>query len=124
MSDTNKKCFVCGKEYKYCNNCSDFSTQPRWKEMFDTENCKVIFGILSSYNTGSIDDKKATERLSKCDLKGINTFNVKISNEIKAIQKKTAPKITNDVIEENDDIPKVEKQPGKTQRRKKSNQSK
>ena len=93
MSDTNKKCYVCGKEYKYCNNCSDYTTQPMWKEMFDSENCKKIFDVICNYNVGIIDKKIIAKQLSECDLKDIKNYNKNIVNEINKLQNAFSSKV-------------------------------
>ena len=62
-------CTVCGKEYAYCNNCSRYNAEPRWKFLFCSENCMSIFEIVSKFNEGKLSARQAKNLLSGCDLK-------------------------------------------------------
>ena len=62
-----KTCSICGTEYKYCNNCKSDMCQPRWKFLFDKENCKNIWEIINGYKTYALDANAAKKALDKCD---------------------------------------------------------
>lgn len=75
----NKVCLTCGKSYKYCNSCSDSQNRVYWKNVYDCEECKDIFEIVSDYAQNCITKDVARQRLSKYDLstKVISNSNVK-----------------------------------------------
>ena len=77
-----KTCSICGTEYKYCNNCKSDINQPRWKFLFDKENCKNIWEIINGYKTNALDAEAAKKALDKCDTSKV-TSNVR--RTIKAI---------------------------------------
>lgn len=64
----NRTCLACGKEYEYCGSCPTTNSLPIWKNIFDTENCKIVFENVSDYAQGTITKAVAKKRLSKCDL--------------------------------------------------------
>lgn len=53
-------CYSCGSEYEYCTRCSAYADQPKWRWMWDTEECKEIYNAVSGYKMGikSADDVK------------------------------------------------------------------
>ena len=87
-----RHCQICGEAYQYCPNCVEYDDQPRWRFMFDNENCLKIYGVLNEYKAEAIDAKAAKAKLEKLDLSKKDTFEKgfkKIINEIfsKANQK-------------------------------------
>lgn len=78
-----KICNICQNKYKYCRHC-DKKLEP-WHVMFDCENCKKIFDILTDYSFENIDKDKAEEALKSCDLSNKDAFREKIRNEIDQI---------------------------------------
>lgn len=85
MSKANRICKTCGKAYFYCNNCNKKNADPQWMLMWDTENCKNVFEIVSNY-AQKVDSKAvAKKKLSKCDLSKQYTFNEKIRDLIDEI---------------------------------------
>ena len=85
MGKLNKTCLVCQKSYHYCYSCPTDLQNPSWKNLFDTEQCKEIFNILSRNGQGMITDEEAKELLSKCDLTQKDTFADNIKNHIDKI---------------------------------------
>ena len=82
-----RTCQICGEVYQYCPNCSDYDDQPRWRFMFDEENCLNIYSVLNEYKAGIIDAKAAKAKLDKLDMSKKNSFEKgfkKIVNEIYA----------------------------------------
>lgn len=67
MRKPNRKCSLCGQEYYYCPSCSD-GREPSWMIMFDTENCKKIFNVLTQFNFKHIKENEAKSILKNCDL--------------------------------------------------------
>ena len=67
MSKPNRICVTCGREYHYCNTCKDERTDPSWRNMFDTENCRTIFWTLSDALNDCMDKEEAKKILDKCD---------------------------------------------------------
>lgn len=65
----NRICLTCGTEYEYCGSCSNSLNLPVWKNIFDTENCKVVFETVSDYAQNVITKEKARTRLvNSCSL--------------------------------------------------------
>lgn len=67
-----RKCIVCRQEYDYCPNCSD--EQPRWRFLFDTQNCNHIWDVFNDYRTGQKDATQAEKALRQLDLSKENDF--------------------------------------------------
>lgn len=87
MPKVNRVCKTCGKEYYFCNNCKRDLNSPQWMLMWDTQNCKSIFEIVSNY-AQKVDSKAvAKKKLSKCDLTHQYTFNRNIRALIDEIMK-------------------------------------
>lgn len=74
----NKKCMVCGKAYKYCNTCPSDLNSPSWKMLFDKENCKNIYNILSARTANKLTDQEAVNQLNQCNLSEKDNYNEKI----------------------------------------------
>ena len=66
----NRICLTCGKAYEYCGSCPTSLNLPVWKNLFDTENCKTIFEVVSDYAQKVITKDVAKKKLSKCDILG------------------------------------------------------
>lgn len=67
VKKNNRICYVCQKKYTFCGSCSQYANLPKWKAMFDTENCKNIWDTLSDFETGYISEERAKEIMSKLD---------------------------------------------------------
>lgn len=79
----NRICLTCGKPYEYCGSCPSSLNLPVWKNLFDTENCKIVFETASDYAQKVITKESAKGKLSKCDLS--ISFKEKINNLVKDI---------------------------------------
>ena len=99
MAENNKKCFVCGNEYRYCPHCAEFAYAPSWMDMYDTEECKTIDRVLGSFWFKHITKDQAIEKL-----KGINLNKVTNKNLLVAVKE-----LQKDEVEQ----PKEEKKPSK-----------
>ena len=82
MGKLNKTCLVCQTPYRYCYTCPTDLQNPSWKNLFDTEQCKEIFNILSKNGQGIITDDEAKELLDNCDLSQKDAFAVNIKTHI------------------------------------------
>ena len=76
-----KKCIVCGKEYKYCSHCSQYNSDETWRYLYCSENCRKIFHIFSDVKGKAISEEEARKRFKECDLSDIDSF----SDELKAM---------------------------------------
>lgn len=88
MGQTNRICKTCGKEYYYCSNCDKSKNSPQWMLIWDTENCKNIFEIVSNFDQGVYTKEEASKKLEKCDLREKYSFNSKIIELIDKIMAK------------------------------------
>lgn len=119
MAKNNKKCIVCGAEYSYCNSCSKDRQKPRWMNLFEKEDCKIIFEIGQAFEDGKINATEASKKLEGKDLSKIVSPSLratiaKIKGVDKNIEKteKKDKKISDEKV-------KVEKEPVKTDDKKK-----
>lgn len=77
-----RKCTICGKEYRYCPRCDEFKSMPTWMLEFDSENCrKIYYDIVNPYAFKHITKAEAAERLKTCDLSYKESFKA----DVKAI---------------------------------------
>lgn len=58
-----RTCKACGKEYEYCNTCSEFKLQPSWKNIFCEKDCKDVFMTVTDYKAGEITAEEAYDIL-------------------------------------------------------------
>lgn len=82
MSIKDRKCIVCGREYRYCPNCWDDRNKPAYMMEFDCENCKTIFDICSRFNMELNTKEESEELLKKCDLSDKDNFSEQIKKDI------------------------------------------
>jgi len=87
MSKINRHCALCGAGYYFCPTCNDANAQMKssWYNLYDTENCKNIFDILVDNFLQKDTKEISTEKLKACDLTNIDTFDVDIQEQIRAI---------------------------------------
>lgn len=76
-----KKCIVCGTQYKYCSHCSEYNSEETWRHLFCSENCKGIFDVFMKVRDGVIDKETGKKMLKKYDLSKLNTF----SDQVKSV---------------------------------------
>jgi len=65
---TNRSCFCCGTEYYYCPTCEEQRDLETWHIMFDEENCKNIFKILTDDFLKYTTKLETIALLENCDL--------------------------------------------------------
>jgi hypothetical protein len=86
MAKKNKICFLCGQPYYYCPTCNtDDRLKPSWYNMFDSDICKELDGIISRYTAKKISVKEAQGEILKLDLSKINIIDDSINKVIKEI---------------------------------------
>lgn len=85
MSQVNRICKTCGKQYFYCTNCDKTLNSPQWMLMWHDENCKKIFEIVSDYAQKRISKADAKSKIQACNLQVYYTFKEKIRNYIDEI---------------------------------------
>lgn len=91
----NRICLCCKTAYEYCGTCRKGVDLPAWRNLFDTENCKDVFQIVSDYEQKAIDKAKAKKMLETCDTKQhFKTEIKKVVDEILEEEKKPVIKKT------------------------------
>ena len=68
MSRFNRTCVLCGKEYKYCNDCREYDDQPAWKNIYCSDNCRTIFNTAVDYKQGNLSLEDAYNKIKNIDL--------------------------------------------------------
>ena len=82
-------CIICNGRYDYCPNCSE--EQPRWKFLFDEQNCNNIWEVFNAYRTGQMDATQANKELQQLDLSKEADFNDTWKNLLEVIRKEAKP---------------------------------
>lgn len=88
MAETNINayCSICGKGYHLCQTCSDQKMIKPWRTITDSIEHFKIYTAIHGY-TISKDKETAKNELQKCDLTGLEEFNLEIKSVIKEIMK-------------------------------------
>lgn len=61
-----RKCVLCpSHEYEYCTKCKDKSLVERWRLLFDKEDCRDIYNILSEFAFGRLSANDAKLKLDR-----------------------------------------------------------
>lgn len=119
MAKNNHKCIVCGKEYRYCPNCSEYDKMPRWMSMFCGDNCHDIFQVACDFENGDITKEEAVNKLNMLDLSSRKIYKDSLKNSIDKIfgnnindikEKHTEPKVESVEKHNNDNFNYVNKQ--------------
>ena len=87
MPKNNRECICCGKTYRYCNTCADQVTEPTWKAIYCSKNCKDIFMTTTNYLAGDITKDEARKNYEQCDLSDRQNFKKRIIEVIDEIVK-------------------------------------
>lgn len=104
MAKNNHKCIVCGKEYRFCPNCTEFDKMPRWMSLFCGDNCHDVFAVANDYEGGILTKEKAAEELKKLDLSARDKYHDSLKNSVDKILGEVVKEEKTRTIE-----PKVEK---------------
>ena len=101
-----KKCLICGGLYSYCSSCYADRFKPAWYQIFCSEECKEIDGILSANTVGAMSDIEAKHKLQEISLEGKELHKQKVKDKINYFLSLEEPEkelneIKEDVTEEN-----------------------
>ena len=80
-----RKCYTCGAEYDYCPSCARSAGEPRWKLLFDKEECRDVFDVLSAYNMNLISDAEVKEVLDAHGVKSYDGYKASIKKQLQKI---------------------------------------
>ena len=80
----NAHCAICGAGYHICNTCQQQKSFKSWRVVTDTVEHYTIYMAVHGYTLSQ--DKGAAKRdLEKCDLSGLEDFNLPIRTVIQEI---------------------------------------
>ena len=85
MAKRDRKCYLCGENYKYCPTCSQDRMKPSWMAEFHSENCKNIFDIATKFNLNIITKEEAKAEMEKCDLSNKDNFASYVQRDLENI---------------------------------------
>lgn len=85
MAKRDRKCYLCGTDYKYCGTCSQDKMKPAYMSEFHSENCKNIFDICTRFNMGMMSKEEAQEALINCDLSNRENFKSYVQRDLDVI---------------------------------------
>lgn len=85
MKKNNRTCVCCSTKYTYCNTCEAHQSEPAWKSMWCSENCKNIFMAVTDFLAKEISKSEAKHILEKCDLSNKDEFDKTIVDAIDLI---------------------------------------
>lgn len=82
-----RKCMMCGTEYKYCSHCNDFDPTESWKYLYHDKKCKAIANIWYAYRGNEISKEEAKARMSeyKPNIDAVLKYTSIAANEIRDI---------------------------------------
>jgi hypothetical protein len=64
-----RKCILCpSHEYEYCTKCKDKSLVENWRLLFDKEECRDIYHVLSEFAFGRLTANEAKSQLDNYTL--------------------------------------------------------
>lgn len=93
----NRTCVCCSDQYTYCNTCKEHKSEPTWKAVWCSENCKNIFMAVTDYLAKEISKSEAKQILDKCDLSHKEKFDKKIVDTINVIYATKSSRKTEDI---------------------------
>ena len=85
MAKRDRKCYLCGENYKYCPTCSQDKMKPAFMAEFHSENCKNIFEICTRFNMNLMSKSEAQEALKSCDLSNKTNFKSYVQRDLENI---------------------------------------
>lgn len=82
-----RKCMMCGTEYKYCSHCNDFDPTESWKYLYHDKKCRAIANIWYAYRGNEISKEDAKARMSefKPNIDDVLKYTSIAANEIRDI---------------------------------------
>lgn len=85
MAKRDRKCYLCGENYKYCPTCSQDKMKPAYMAEFHNENCKNIFDICTRFNMKLVSKLEAQDALNACDLSNKANFKSFVKRDLEVI---------------------------------------
>lgn len=85
MARRDRKCYLCGTDYKYCSTCSQDRMKPAWMVEFHSENCKNIFDICTRFNMKLMSKQESQDALNACDLSNKSNFKSYVQHDLEVI---------------------------------------
>ena len=58
-----RNCTVCGKQYRYCPKCLQFSNMEKWHIEYCSEQCRNTYSTINKYSFKHIDKEMAKDLL-------------------------------------------------------------
>lgn len=89
MAD-NRTCLCCGTKYEYCTRCSKHSSEPKWKFLFDSEECKEVFNAVSGYNMGVQTEQNVLDVIGKYNITDNSKFKKSIADVLSKVNESNA----------------------------------
>jgi len=93
MAKRDRKCYLCGENYKYCPTCSQDKMKPAWMAEFHNENCKNIFDIATRFNLKLLTKADAKAEMDKCDLSNKANFKSYVQRDLENIYAQEKPEV-------------------------------
>ena len=93
MAKRDRKCYLCGENYKYCPTCSQDKMKPSWMAEFHNENCKNIFNIATRFNLKLLTKAEAKAEMDKCDLSNRENFKAYVQRDLENIYAQEKPEV-------------------------------
>lgn len=82
MSNSNRKCFSCGKEYYFCPTCPTKGKTESFYNMFCSERCSKIFKVLSDETFKHVTTEECKKELQKLNVKKDEVFKENVKKHI------------------------------------------
>ncbi len=99
MGKRDRKCYLCGEEYKFCPTCSQDRMKPSWMTEFHSEDCKNIFDICTRFNMGMMSKEESAEALLACDLSNRDNFKSYVKIDLENIFTEDKPVLDAEIHE-------------------------
>ena len=80
MADTKRTCYTCGSKYEYCTRCAKYASQPKWRWMWDTEECKDLYDVVSGYKMGVSSKDDVQHIIEKYNITDFSKYTESIAN--------------------------------------------
>jgi len=82
-----RRCMMCGTEYKYCSHCNNYDPKETWKYLYHDEKCLAISNIWYKYRGNEITKEEARAQMSeyKPNIDNVLKYTSIAANEIREI---------------------------------------
>lgn len=100
MSKYNRTCILCGKGFRFCNDCREFQNVEPWHNIYCSENCRTIFNTCVEFAQNHISKEEAKAILEKCDLSEKDNYRADLRETVnKILEPVISPAITADPVD-------------------------